>query len=65
MFCLHVILTSLRFPGNNVAAGRAIDEKSGQWFGAMVVSTPGRDNTGVVVVSRGEFGMIDGCGVGY
>ncbi|XP_043190160.1 integrin alpha-PS2-like isoform X1 [Amphibalanus amphitrite] len=41
--------------GNNVAAGRAIDEKSEQWFGASVTSTPGRDNTGVVVACAPRY----------
>ncbi|XP_037075479.1 LOW QUALITY PROTEIN: integrin alpha-PS2-like [Pollicipes pollicipes] len=41
--------------GNNVAGGRAIDEKSGQWFGAMVTSTPGKDKLGVVVACAPRY----------
>ncbi|XP_037088519.1 integrin alpha-PS2-like [Pollicipes pollicipes] len=41
--------------GNNVASGRPMDDKSGQWFGAMVASSPGVNNTGVVVACAPRY----------
>ena len=37
--------------GNNKANGQQIVDKSGQWFGAHVATSPGVNNSGVVVVS--------------